>query len=50
MTDEEREIIEEKIPFLLNRADEIIKKVPDYHTVPDDEFMPAAKSKMIRGE
>jgi len=40
---EERKIIEEKIPVSLDRADEIIMKVLDYHTVPDEEFMKAAK-------
>ena len=43
LTDEEREIIEEKIPVPLSRADEIIMKALDYHTVSNEEFMTAAK-------
>ena len=43
LTDEERKIIKEKIPVSIDRADEIIMKVLDYHTVPDDKFLTDAK-------
>lgn len=43
LTDEERKIIEEKIPVSLEQADEIIKKVLDCHTVPAEKFMADAK-------
>lgn len=43
LTDEERKIIEEKSFVTLDRADEIIMKVLDFHTVSDDKFMEAAK-------
>lgn len=38
-TDEERKIIEKRIPVPLDQADDIIKKVLDCRTLPDDNFM-----------
>ena len=43
LTDEERRIIIEKIPVPLNLADEIIRKVLDYRTIPDEEFLEETK-------
>lgn len=43
LTDDERKIIEEKIPVPIAQADEIIRKVLDYRTIPDEEFMEKAK-------
>lgn len=39
LTNEERKIVEEKIPVSFDRAEHIIMKVLDYQTVSDGEFM-----------
>ena len=39
LTVEERKIIEKRIPVPLDQADDIIKKVLDCRTLPDDDFM-----------